>query len=89
MCSFIENYKINKALKKKQREKRIEQACCPHHIVYIGTYDEYYADGFNRRTRTVYQAYCPICDQNFYYNHKITLDIELEKQKVKESFQAQ
>lgn len=87
MINIIENYKVNRAINKRKREKMIEQACCPHEIVYIGDYSEQYSIGYCIEFRTVYQGFCPICDKTISYYDKSKLDLDIAKQNAREKFE--
>lgn len=53
MWFFLEKRKI-------QKQKKLEQICCPHEFHSVNTNRVY--DGYGDGIRTDHDIYCPICD---------------------------
>lgn len=83
LLDLIEKHKLKSEIRKAKWEKERIKAFCPHEFVALEEYREMYHDTYEANFRTVYPAYCPLCDKTTYYNDKVDLDNELLKQRAR------
>lgn len=83
LLDMIERYKLKREIKLAEWEKKRLQEFCPHQLVELEDKREMYYGGYDVDFRTVYQAYCPVCDKTLHFNDKSSLTNTLLKQEAR------